>query len=138
MHNPTDFSAGNKKKKLIQEKVPFETRPPLDQPAGVIKQIQGALNLHPAFRLELTQTGHEHNKHMPRMFFCWCATHNPWSDSRTPHTAAELFCWLSPDPVDFTTSEPGKCKVDSQSKAGGNRRQELREVLQGEALTHSQ
>lgn len=48
------------------------------------------------------------------------------------------FAGLSPDPVDFTTSEPGKCKVDSQSKAGGNRRQEPREVLQGEALTRSQ
>lgn len=135
-HNPADF--GKKKKKEGQSKKRCALKhSPLDQPAGAIKQIKGTLNPHPAFRPELTQPGHEHT-HVPRTFSCQCCTWHPRSGSRTLCAVAKPFCWLSADAVDLTTSEPGKCKVDSQSKAGGNWRQEPREVLQGEALNRSQ
>lgn len=119
--------------------MPFETQPPLDEPAGVIKQTQGTLNPHPACRLELTQPGHEPPACMCRRRFSAGAAHVMGGQVLGPCAPQpSCFAGLSPDPVDFTTSKPAKCKVDSQSKAGGNRRQEPREVLQGEALTRSQ
>lgn len=137
LHNPSDFSVGNKKSR-------YKKQCPLKHSHLWTSQLESSSKFRARWIRALLsdwsshgQPGHERT-HALKTFFCPHSTRNLWSGSRTLRTAAELFCWLSPDPVDFTTSEPGKCKVDSQSKAGGNGRQEPREVLQGEALTHSQ
>lgn len=120
------------KKKAVQETAPFETQPEyVDQPARVTKQIQGTLNLSPPL------SAWSWHSQGTRRFFCQWSTRNPRRGSRAASTVAELFCWLSPNPVVFTAFKPGKMQ-GWQSKAEGNWRKEPREVLQGEALTCSQ
>lgn len=130
LYNPTDFSAGNKKRQCKKQHPSKHSHLWTSQPESSSK-FRVPWSCPPLSAWSWHSQG-------TRRFFCQWSTCNPHQGSRAASTAAELLCWLSPNPVVFTAFKPGKCKADSQSKAEGNWRKEPREVLQGEALTCSQ
>lgn len=118
--------------------MPFETQPPLDQTTRANSGYQGQSAL---FCTQARTDSQDRNVCTRQDHFSARAanvTNGQVLGPCTPQLSYFAGSLLQADPVDFTTSEPGKWKVDSQTKAGENQRQEPREVLQGEALTHSQ